>query len=274
MTEPDLFITDQLADSRRILEVLWSVVGCEVPADVQQRLTGVLDLAGEPDTWAEETVRRMSFAIHVLDGIEAAYYHRDRIEEIERGIVRELRAASSGEGMEIRSFTARLPRIDHEWIAYLNAARRTLEFLARAVAECFGRNTDRIKKLAGALTDAEPLDLAREARALCEDLPARFPHLLAEGKGQSLRDRAAHKRPPSPAQLIVFFFGGTVGIELQDIDAGQLERFDTLDLERMTRDEPRLTKVLDAQLDDLVTFCADLLTLAVRAELVRLEGDA
>ena len=29
-------------------------------------------------------------------------------------------------------------------------------------------------------------------------LPARFPHLIAERKGQSLRDRAAHKRPPSP----------------------------------------------------------------------------
>ena len=93
---PDLIVTDQLADSRRLFEVLWSVVGCEVPAGVHQRLTGALDLAGEPDTRAEETRRRLNFAIHVLDGIEAAYYHRDRIEEIERGIVRELRAASTG----------------------------------------------------------------------------------------------------------------------------------------------------------------------------------
>ena len=91
----------------------------------------------------------------------------------------------------------------------------------------------------------------------------RFPHLLAEGKGQSLRDRAAHKRPPSPAQLIVFFFGGRVGIELQDIDAGQIPRHEDLDLARMTRHEPRLAPVLDDQLNVLVEFCADLLTLAV-----------
>jgi hypothetical protein len=71
MNEPDLFVTDQLADSERLSQILRSVVGCDVPAHVHQRLTGALDLAGEPDTWAEETIRRMNFANYVLDGIEA-----------------------------------------------------------------------------------------------------------------------------------------------------------------------------------------------------------
>ena len=59
-----------------------------------------------------------------------------------------------------------------------------------------------------------------------------------------------------------------------DGDAGLLARANRFDVERMTRDEPRLATVLDAQLDDLVTFCADMLTLAVRAELWRIEQDA
>ena len=47
---------------------------------------------------------------------------------------------------------------------------------------------------------------------------------------------------------------------------------DTLEIERLTRDEPRLTKIVDAQLDDVTDFCMKLLDVAATAEVWRLES--
>jgi hypothetical protein len=144
---------DESARMRRLNEVLWPVIGHDLPRDVFRRIDATFDSVGAPETWTDDTERRMQFMTHVLDGLEAAYYHRDRIESIEREIVTTLRE-SFPDGSPPASAAARTPKISHEWIAYLNASRRTLEYLARAVSVCFGRSTDRIKRLANDVSAA------------------------------------------------------------------------------------------------------------------------
>jgi hypothetical protein len=258
-------VPDEFAEMARLQKLLWPIIGHELPREVFQRLDAPWDLVGPPETWSPERERRMGFATHVFDGLEAAFYHRDRIESIERALVKTLRAEYSG-GPNGQSASARTPTISHEWVAYLNASRRTLEYLARAVAECFARNTDKIKRLASTVSGAEPQDLSTSVAAACGDVIDRFSHLVGSTKGESVRDQAAHRRPMEPAFLFVLFYDGQVGIELHDGNAGQLEPFHTLDMARLTLDHPRLTQVLDAQLDDLVAFCVELLTLAIQAE--------
>jgi hypothetical protein len=255
--------------AQRWWEVIWPIVGYDLPPDIQRRLLDADRVVGEPQTWSDETRRRMQFLINVQDGIGAAYYHRDRIEAIEREIVTSIRAHFSA-GQEGQTSSTATPKLSFEYIAYLNAARRTLEYVARAVSVCFDRNTEKIKRLASAVADAKPPDLAARVVETCATIFERFPHLIDESRGMSARDQAAHRRPIEPAYLFVMFWHGKVGIELHAGNAGPLEPYNTLDLARMTADEPRLSKSLDVELADLVDFCVELLDLAARAEARRI----
>jgi hypothetical protein len=51
---------------------------------------------------------------------------------------------------------------------------------------------------------------------------------------------------------------------------GLLPPLETLDPERMSRDEPILTQAIDARLAGLHDFCAELIDLAIQAEEWRL----
>ena len=259
------------ADALRRHDLLWPIIGTDLPTEVFRRVDATYDVLGQPEGWSEETQRRVGFLLHVSDGLEAAHYHRDRIEAIERDIVATIRANFS-EGPDGQTSSSRTPKISHEWIAYLNASRRTLEYLARAVAECFARNTSKIKKLASTVDGAKPTDLSAEVVRECESVERRFPHLLSETQGTSHRDRTAHHRPLEPAYLFVMFYGGKIGIELQRAETEHLEELKTLDMERMTRDEPRLAQALDVELGELVEFCVTLMSLATPAEARRVAG--
>lgn len=162
-----------------------------------------------------------------------------------------------------------MPVVGHEYVAFLLAARRTLEYLARAVSSCFERDVYNIKKLGNALKDAKPHNLAAQVTHLCADVHDRFPYLLGDRAGRmSDRDRAAHYWPVEPASLlIVFFHDGRVGIELQDGGSGLLPNHGTLDPDRMTRDEPLLALALHAAGSALHTFAEGLLRVAVDAAL-------
>ena len=249
--------------------MLWPIIGTDLPTDVFRRVHATYDVLCEPEDQSEETQRRVGFLLHVADGLEATYYHRDRIEAIERDIVATIRGSFS-QGPHGQTSSTRTPKIGHEWIAYLNASRRTLEYLARAVAECFARNTSKIKSLAKTVAGATPTDLSAEVVSACANVERRFPHLLSETRGTSLRDRTAHHAPLEPAWLLLVSLGDKIGIELQDGGHGQLDDLKTLDMERMTRDEPRLAQALDAELAELTDFCVTLMSLATQAEAHRI----
>jgi hypothetical protein len=274
-----LVVTDHPADEfaegmRMHHESLWPIIGSDLPSEIFRRIDGTYAVLGEPESWSDATQRRVGFLLHVSDGLEAAYYHRDRIEAIEREIVATIRAKFTP-GPHGQTFSSRTPKIGHEWIAYLNASRRTLEYLARAVSECFVRNTSKIKSLANAVDDAKPTDLAAEVARECANVERRFPHLLSETRGTSHRDRTAHHAPLEPAWLLVVFLDGKIGVELQAGDTAHLEELKTLDIKRMARDEPRLAQALDVELADLTEFCVNLMSLATQAEARRIaEGAA
>jgi hypothetical protein len=261
-----------IEESVRFWNVVWPIVGYDIPPEIHRRILDADRILGERDTWSEETARRMRFAVSVHDGIAAAFYHRDRIEEIEREIVKAIRAEISV-GREGQTSSTATPKLSFEYVAYLNASRRTLEYLSRAVSVCFDRNTDKIKKLGNVLLDAEPYELASRVSAICGSIYPRFPHLLNQAHGMSARDQAAHKRPVEPVYLFVMFWHGKLGIELHAGNVGPLEPYNTLDIERMTADEPRLSKSLDAELAGLVDFCVELLELAARAEADRVANE-
>lgn len=167
-----------------------------------------------------------------------------------------------------------MPVVAHEYIAYLFAARRTLDYLALGVSGCLGRNVYSVKRLALGVADAKPRKIAEQVAAECDRLHERFADLLTEDKGRlSERDTAAHYAPIEPAYvLIVFFPDGRVGIELRDGGRGHLPGMDTLDPVRMTTDELRLTASIDRRLSDLADFCVRLVSLGVDAELARLQN--
>jgi hypothetical protein len=128
-----------------------------------------------------------------------------------------------------------------------------------------------VKNLEQSLPHGQPKSLVAKAATISTDVVGRFPDLLSFGQERSERDQAAHYESVEPAYLSVIFFSeGRVGIELQDTGRGMLPPLETLDPERMTRDESVLTEAIDARLAVLHEFCCDLIDLAVQAEEWRL----
>ena len=260
-----------VADIETFLGATQGVVDNALPDDVEASISRTFDRLDSPIFWSEARAWRMAQLTHVQDGLLAAYYHRDRIETVERQIIQSLRDAYPKAPKRGGTASTRMPVISHEYIAYLLAARRTLDYLARGVSACFGRDVRRIKRLGTGLGDAKPVDVAARVRAECDAVASRFPDLLTNDKGrESERDTAAHTAPVEPASVrVVFFSDGRVGIEFQDGGRGHLPPLKTLDPERMATDELHLTASVDGRLKDVTAFCIDLMHLAVEAELSR-----
>ena len=261
-----------IGPGRKFVEHIWPLIGNELPSEVHERILGPLDRLGDPEERAEESIRRARRIVDVHEGLLAAHYHRDNIERIEVELVRRLREVyPEGSAPEGGGVSAVMPVVAHEYMAYLFAARRTLDYLAKAVSALFGRWVHSIKDLAGDLEHGMPKDLAERASAISKTAVERFPDLLTADGERSDRDQAAHFKPIAPAFLsVVFFIGGRVGIELHDSRGRLLPPMNTLDPERMSRDEPILTQAIDARLADLHEFCGDLIDLAIEAEEWRL----
>ena len=267
--KPDEFARRAL----NLYELTWPVVGNDLPAGAHQRILGPLERLGDPRDRPEASIQRTRRIVNVFEGVLAAQYHRDNIERIELELVRRLRNAfPDGSWPEGGSASLSLPVIDHEYIAYLFAARRTLDYLAQAVSVLFGRHAHSIKNLASDLEYGTPGQLSSQAAVVSAEVLTRFPELLTgPGAPKSERDQAAHFSPVKPASLTVIFFpGGRVGIELHDMGPGLLPALETLDPERMSRDEPALTNAIDRRLSTLHQFCGDLIDLAVEAEKQRI----
>jgi hypothetical protein len=253
----------------QLFSAVWPIIGNEPPPDVHGAFRAELDRLGEPSSWSERTAERNERLLLSSEGLLAAYYHRDRVAGVERQVIEAIRALPP-ESLPPAggSTTMRMPVLAHEFVAYLLAARRTLEYLARGVGACFDRpSVYKITKLASALGDAAPAELAAKAVTELDGISGRFPHLLGHEGELSHRDRVAHYWPIEPAQLMVIHgHDGRIGIDLVDAGPKLLPEFD-FDWERMARDKCPLTEVLDLQLVELSSLCTRLLAIAVDAEI-------
>jgi hypothetical protein len=266
VTEIDL---QHLLGSLNTFTLLWPIVGNDLPPAVQEAISAELERMGPPADWSQTTSEHSERLLLSRAGLLAAYYHRDRIASIERAVIDRVRDASPPDLLPGASASVRMPVISHEFVAYLLAARRTLDYLARGVATCFDRpRAYRITKLVSTLADARPRRLAAEVAELCADVSARFPHLLSHEDSLSDRDRAAHYWPIEPAHLLIVHFpDGGLGIEFRDDGEGYLRTPNELDPGRMLKDDLLLTKAIDTQLADLGSFVTQLLAIGVDASL-------
>lgn len=271
MTEHEIPADDPwLLQSMRLHDVITPIVDSSPPTEIHERLLTSIRQLGE----ASVENGNVALLMNVREGLAAARYHRDRIEAIERDIVERVREAFPTE-TERPSSTAsiRVSTIAHEYIAYLNSIRRMLDYLARAVAACFGLEGASIKKLAKMLREHRPGQLAERVAEECDELLDRFDYVLSRDDRKSPRDRAAHREPIEPVWLLIVWFPtGPVGVELQDGGHGALLEPDTslvLDPARMTRDTPLLAAAIDDQCARLHDFVLELVEIAAEAEIAR-----
>jgi hypothetical protein len=156
----------------------------------------VLNLTGDAEEgWRE----RLHIGVgHVRDGHRAAYYHRGNVKGLVDDLVRTIREREGlvrdvlkwpGEGSFGGSASAVAPRLGFEYQAFLFAERRTLEYLASAVAQFFKRHCHSIKGLRKAIREAEP---ATQRDAVLARLATDLPDLVSMGDQKSARDRLAH----------------------------------------------------------------------------------
>lgn len=94
---------------------------------------------GDPTAWPASTQKHSERLLLAYQDLLAAYYHRDHIERIASKILRAIRDASPAGLAADATSSMRMPIVGHEFVAYLLAARRTLDYLARSVASVFER---------------------------------------------------------------------------------------------------------------------------------------
>lgn len=130
---------ESIEHALRFFDLIWAVVGNDLPREVHERVVGPLDRLGDPAEYGEETGRRVHRMMDVREGLLAAQYHRNNIERIERELVRRVRETyPEGSVPPGGSASSRMPVVAHEYVAYLLAARRPPDYLAQAVSACFG----------------------------------------------------------------------------------------------------------------------------------------
>jgi hypothetical protein len=256
----------------KLHDLIWPVIGNELPIEVHDRLVGPIDRLGDPRERSEDSIGRTQRIFNVYDGLLAAQYHRDNIERIEVELVRRFREAyPEGSRPGVGGVSSLMPVVAHEYVAYLFAARRTLDYLAQAVSVLFGLRVFSIKDLARSLPHGKPKDLAAQAAALGEGVIERFPDLLSAGEARSDRDQAAHYTPIAPATPVDRVLPGR---PRRDRVPRRRTRDTTADGDARSRaDEqrrPDLTQAIDARLADLHELCGDLIDLAIQAEEWRL----
>ena len=73
--------------SLELFALLKPLVLNDLPLSTDQRLFALLDRFGDPRERSEDRKRKVQRLLLTRDGLLAAYYHRDRIESIERAII-------------------------------------------------------------------------------------------------------------------------------------------------------------------------------------------
>ncbi|HEX4033582.1 MAG TPA: hypothetical protein VHX66_03980 [Solirubrobacteraceae bacterium] len=247
----------------RLRAMLGPLIGVEHPQSFENCFLAMLAPFQDASRACDEGRRRNDLVVNVWEGMLAVRYHRNAVERIELETIRRVldEFTPPWEGPET-SISIKMSTLGFEYVAYLNAARRTLDYLARGVAACFSRQGGSIKALAKTLTDAEPRGLAEEVRTACAGVVERFPHLLSARDGKSPRDRAAHRSPVEAASLLVVLGPNGIGMALQDGEIGHLAPASQIAISGATPGQPQLTSVLDAQIRELEDFVLEVLAYA------------
>lgn len=163
----------------------------------------------------------------VRDGLTAAVYHRLNVFEIEQDLAEACRIAYAivPEDVVESPITMAVPakKLAYEYHAFLFAIRRTLEYLARGLANYFDRSSKSFRRLPKALDGAPPPAVSDAVvEQLSKSLSA-LDGVLSRPDERAPRDRVAHTRPEEPGTLnIKFFPEGNVVVHL----VGGAEDFD------------------------------------------------
>jgi hypothetical protein len=168
--------------------------GVELPGDFQNRFLNVIEPIQAAARVSDSSRRCNDRIVNVWEGMLAVCYHRNEVERIERETIDRVRAEFGERWLGLEThISIKMSTLGIANVAYLMAARSTLEYLAMAVAVCFGAQGSNIKDLPGTIKSCRPRELADEVAAACEGLHSRFDHLLSEGNRKSPRDYAAHR---------------------------------------------------------------------------------
>jgi hypothetical protein len=137
------------------------------------------------------------------EGLATTRYHLDRVELIE-GQITEIATkheaalfgqSNVGIGLHSRPLIA-------EYHAFEIALRRSLEYLARAIAAYFKTDGNRIRNLVDTIRNRPPLTASRPATARLEN--AKIEELIGTRSGpKSVRDRVVHHESVSPGVVNV-----------------------------------------------------------------------
>ncbi len=140
-------MAESSSDGGGSFELLWPLVGNDLPSHIDSAFFDQLARLGAPSARSELTQTHAERLLLTYHGLLVVYYNRDRIESIETSVVRRVRASPD---LLAPSHTAstRMPVLGHEFVAYLLAARRTLDYLRP------GRG--RVLQAAERLQDQEP----------------------------------------------------------------------------------------------------------------------
>jgi hypothetical protein len=177
------------------LDAVWEFLQTEPPS-----LAHLKPVAGKRD-WLWE-MREGIFG-DFREGLATTRYHLDRTELIENQITEIatqheaalFRQGNAGIGLHSRPLVA-------EYQAFEMALRRSLEYLAHAVAAYFKTDGNRIRSLADMISGRQPEEACRAATVRLES--TNIEELIGSRSGpKSVRDRVAHHESVSPGVINV-----------------------------------------------------------------------
>lgn len=267
--ESDPFDSEQARRSLVTHFALERIAGESLDAETSERALKAIRSLPEQAGRTTRQARFAGAALHVFSGLDAARYHADRLALIERELLQAMHDHYEWMGeLSDHTVSARVPRLDHEYIAFLNAGRRTLEYVSRSVGHGFGIRTGSIRKLAKGVSDLAPVGVSKAVADACGRLTDDFAELVSREEKRSARDIAAHHTHVEPAWLSVFVVHGQVYIELTGAEPGPMRDPDpdgTISLARMRTDPNLLSRPVNAAFDRLVDLSTELLDLGAEA---------
>ena len=187
----------------KLHDAITSVADCALPWPLREDLDAARLAAGEPKSvanvehfvgrpgkpdWRERMGRHVG---HAFEGIAIANYHVERVAQIEAEIASMIASLDDPPPSTNVGFGSR--KLNAEYQAFVFALRRSLEYFAAAVGAFFKTDCRRIKDVAGAIENREPLQRSAAAQSLIRTRLAEMQGLLTRDGSKSVRDRMAHE---------------------------------------------------------------------------------
>lgn len=138
----------------------------------------------------------------VQNAVRRAFYHRDRMAEIEEALLRAIEKVDYRS--KLGNSTCALghtPKWDFEYQAFVLATRSALDYLRRALSGYFQDKSHYYNSWPKALRAAKPKTLADALLAVYEAKKEGLVYLKQNEAGVSLRDQIAHHGHVSPATI-------------------------------------------------------------------------